>query len=229
MTAAIKDGIVAINGQKVESFLQPVNVEKDVVTFGGKRVGYRPSSRTYLMLNKPKGIISAAGDERGDKTVRDILPPKYLSTRLYPVGRLDKESTGLILLTDDGDLTYRLTHPKFEYEKEYLVRIEGKIKAEEKAELERGVPLEEGLTSPAMVREIRQRPFNYSITIHEGRKRQVRRMFARLGYVVLDLKRVRLGSLNLGTLGEGEVRELTPAEVKALRKGGPYRARAICK
>lgn len=222
MSEAIKAGRVTVNGRKVESFTQPVDAETDAVMFDGRRIVLHPERPVYLMLNKPAGIISAAGDERGDKTVMDIIPAKYGNTRLYPVGRLDKESTGLILLTNDGDLTYRLTHPKFEQEKEYLLRVEGRLKPEEKEALKQGLQLEDGRTAPAKVREIRLQPFNYSVTIHEGRKRQVRRMFARLGYRVLDLKRIRLGNLNIGTLAEGQVRELTPPEVKALRgRAGP--------
>ena len=138
---------------------------------------------------------------------------------LHPVGRLDKDSTGLILLTDDGDFTYRLTHPKFEHEKEYLVRIEGDLSAEEKTRLEKGLVLEDGRTSPAQIKKLNMPDYNYSITIHEGKKRQVRRMFARLGYRVLELKRVRLGPLGIGGLAVGETRELTPRELKALKKG----------
>ena len=219
MADAIKRGRVEVNGTVVEDFRQAVNARTDRVTIDGKPVGFKRESLVYVILNKPEGITATTSDERGDKTVMDILPKKYQHTRLYPVGRLDKESTGLILLTNDGDLTYRLTHPRFEHEKEYLVQIDGSLMPEEKMKLEKGLELEDGKTYPAAVREAKSPPFNYSIAIHEGRKRQVRRMFASLGYRVLELKRVRMGGISLGDLKEGDTRELSGAEIKALTNG----------
>lgn len=218
MTAVIKRGGVAVNGKVVESFNHPVDPAKDVITIDGKRVPAKAEPHVYLMLNKPGGVVSTTSGERGEKTVIDILPEKYRHIRLYPVGRLDKDSTGLILLTNDGDLIYRLTHPRFEQEKEYLVRIEGSLKPEEKVKLERGIELEEGKTSPARVKASRSPPFNYSVTIHEGKKRQVRRMFAALGYMVLELKRIRFANISLNALPEGEIRELTRAEIRSLQR-----------
>jgi 23S rRNA pseudouridine2605 synthase len=213
---AIKQGRVKVNGEIAEDFRQPVNVEADRISISGQPIDLKPRQLVYLILNKPKGIMSTTRDEGGRRTVIDILPEKYRRLRLYPVGRLDKDSTGLLLLTNDGELTNRLTHPRFEREKEYLVSIEGKLKPEEKRKLEQGIELEDGPTYPAAVKEIEAPPFNYSITIHEGRRRQVRRMFDSLGHPVLMLKRVRLGKLRLGNLREGEVRELSAQEVKSL-------------
>jgi len=214
---AIKNGRVEVNGEPVENFRHPVNTEADRVSVYGKLVDLKPRRTVYLMVNKPAGIITTTSDERGRKTVLDILPDKYRHLRLYPVGRLDKDSTGLLLLTNDGELTYRLTHPKFEHEKEYLIYIEGNLKPEEKRKLEKGLELEDGVTYPVVVKEIKSPPpFNYSITMHEGRKRQVRRMLANLGYQVLAIKRIRMGNLNLGNLPEGATRELTPEEVRGL-------------
>ena len=218
IAAAIKRGGIAVNGEIIQSFNEPVDPAKDVITIDGKLVSATAEPILYLILNKPKGIISSTGDTRGAKTVIDILPEKYRHIRLYPVGRLDKDSTGLILLTNDGDLTFRLTHPRFEQEKEYLVRTEQDLKPEEKMQLEEGIHLDDGKTSPARVKALRYPPFSYSITIHEGKKRQVRRMFAALGYRVLELKRIRFGSLRLGALPEGEIRELTASDVQSLRK-----------
>ncbi|MCJ7654385.1 MAG: rRNA pseudouridine synthase [Dehalococcoidia bacterium] len=219
---AIKNGRVEVNGEPVENFRHPVNPETDCVSVNGKLVDLKPRRTVYLMVNKPAGIITTTSDERGRRTVLDILPEKYRHLRLYPVGRLDKDSTGLLLLTNDGDITYRLTHPKFEHEKEYLIHIDGILKPDEKRKLEKGFELEDGMTYPVAVKEIAsQPPFNYSITMHEGRKRQVRRMLANLGYQVLTIKRIRMGSLNLGSLKEGFTRELTPAEVRALLAGKP--------
>jgi 23S rRNA pseudouridine2605 synthase len=222
---AIKNGRVKVNGKPVENFRHPVNPETDRVSINGKLVDLKPRRTVYLMVNKPAGIITTTSDERGRRTVLDILPEKYRHLRLYPVGRLDKDSTGLLLLTNDGELTYRLTHPKFEHEKEYLIHIEGILKPDEKRKLEKGFELEDGMTYPVVVKEIKSPlPFNYSITMHEGRKRQVRRMLANLGYQVLAIKRIRMGKLNLGNLKEGAIRELTTEEVCALLAARPLKS-----
>jgi 23S rRNA pseudouridine2605 synthase len=216
MAEAIKQGKVAVNGRTAESFTQPVNVARDRVTLNRQPVKLKPDAAICLMLNKPIGIVSTVSDEKGRTTVLDILPDRYKNIRLYPVGRLDKDTTGLILLTNDGDLTYRLTHPRFEHEKEYLVQTKGRLKREEIRKLERGIRLEDGPTHPASVKEVESPPYNYSITIHEGRKRQVHRMFERLGHPVLALKRVRIGNLRLGDLKEGKARRLSGQEITAL-------------
>ena len=216
MAEAIKQGKVEVNGEIAESFNHLVNPEKDRILFNGQAIDLKPDKIICLMLNKPEGIVSTASDEKGRRTVLNILPEKYRQYRLYPVGRLDIDTTGLLLITNDGDLTYRLTHPSFEYEKEYLVHIKGSLKTEEKQQLQRGILLEDGMTHPAKVREITLSPFNYSITIHEGRKRQVRRMFERLRHTVLALRRVRIGKLNLGDLKEGEIHQLNAKEIAAL-------------
>jgi 23S rRNA pseudouridine2605 synthase len=222
---AIKNGRVQVNGEPVENFRHPVNPETDRVSINGKPVDLKPRRTVYLMVNKPAGIITTTSDERGRQTVMDILPEKYRRLRLYPVGRLDKDSTGLLLLTNDGELTYRLTHPRFEHEKEYLIHIEGRLKPEEKRKLEKGFELEDGMTYPVVVKEIKSPlPFNYSITMHEGRKRQVRRMLANLGYQVLAIKRIRMGNLTLGNLKESAARELTPDEIRVLLTAKPPKA-----
>ncbi|MFA4835871.1 MAG: pseudouridine synthase, partial [Dehalococcoidia bacterium] len=118
---AIREGLVQVNKVTAEDFRQPIDTSKDIVTLNGKRVRPTQSQKIYLMLNKPVGIITTASDEMGRQSVLDIIPKKYRNLRLYPVGRLDKDSSGLLLLTNDGDLTYRLTHPKFEQEKEYWI------------------------------------------------------------------------------------------------------------
>ena len=216
---AIKNGRVVVNGEPVDNFRHPVNPETDRVSVYGKVVDLKPKRTVYLMINKPLGIITTTSDERGRTTVMDILPEKYRHLRLFPVGRLDKDSTGLLLLTNDGDITYRLTHPRFEHEKEYLIQIDGRLKPEEIRKLERGFELEDGMTYPVSVKEIKsQPPFNYSITMHEGRKRQVRRMLAILGYRIPALKRVRMGNLHLGSLREGATRELTSEEIRSLSR-----------
>ncbi len=220
MTAAIKAGKVSVNGIVAENFRQPVNIGSDRILFDGRTVKLEAEQVVYLMLNKPEGLLCTTSDDRGRRTILDILPEKYCRLRLYPVGRLDIDSTGLLILTNDGSLTYQLTHPKFEHEKEYLVQTDGTLQPREKQNMEHGVKLEDGITAPASIKEVRTLPpYNYSITIHEGKKRQIRRMFAHLGYRVKALKRIRMGNLILGNLREGETRQLTAHEVKSLLNG----------
>lgn len=218
---AIRQGRVQINGDVAEDFLRPVDPERETVTVDGETVTLKPEPMVYLMLNKPAGVLSTTRDERGRKTAIDILPQDYRRLRLYPAGRLDRDSKGLLLLTNDGDLTYRLTHPRFEHQKEYLISIREELKPAEKKMLEQGIQLEDGVTQPAVVRKLKTRPpFSYSITVHEGRKRQVRRMFERIGHPPLALKRVRIGSLRLGSLEEGQTRQLTLQEIRRLKQTG---------
>jgi len=217
---AIKWGRVTVNEKVAEDFRHPIDITSDRIALDGKPVNLKPAKLIYLMLHKPKDVVSTTSDEQGRRTVIDLLPTKYKHFKLYPVGRLDRDSTGLVILTNDGDLTYRLTHPKFEHEKEYLIVVKEKFSPEEKRKLEGGIELEDGLTYPAKVKEVKSTfPYHYSLTIHEGRKRQVRRMLETLGHAVISLKRVRMGRLTLGDLKEGAVRELTPQEIKALTAG----------
>ncbi len=215
MADAIKQERVSVNGQVTTDFRHPLS-PTDRVTLDGRPLALQAQEHVILMLHKPAGFVSTLSDERGRGKVTDFVPPRYRHLRLYPVGRLDADSTGLILLTNDGDLAYRLTHPRYEYEKEYLVQVKGKLAPEEQRALQRGVRLDDGVTIPAQVSEAASPPFNYSITIHEGRKRQVRRMFAAVGHRVLALKRVRMGNLALGDLPEGHTRVLGRRELETL-------------
>lgn len=219
VVSAIKQGRVTVNGKTVEGYTMPVFPGLDAVTCDGKQVKFKPSEMLVFMLNKPENVLSTTRDERGRKTVIDLLPERYRSLGLYPAGRLDYDSTGLLILTNDGNLTYRLTHPRFEHEKEYLVTITGKLTDEQKLMLEKGVQLADGMTYPAAIKEANDAAYTYSITIHEGRHRQVKRMFLAVGHEVKALKRIRIGKLELGNMAEGEVRKLTQAEVgKLLRR-----------
>ena len=214
---AIRLGKVQVNGSVIEDFSYLLNSSSDVVTVDGKRINLKSEPKVYLMLNKPVGVLSTVKDSKDRKTVINILPYKYRSLRIYPVGRLDKDSTGLLLLSNDGQLTYQLTHPKFEHEKEYLIRICQQLQPEAIRKIENGIQLDDGITYPAKIKKLSPTCYyNYSIVIHEGRKRQVRRMFDKLGYTVFALKRVRLGTLELGELKEGKIRELSTQEVKML-------------
>ena len=218
LATAIIKGLVTVNGQVVSDLRHPVNSDSDTIFVDGKPMGRKQKKYLYLMLNKPEGVLSAVTDGRDRKTATDFVPKKYRNLRLYPVGRLDMDTTGLLLLTNDGELTYRLTHPSFENEKEYLVELKGELKPEELARLSRGIQLDDGRTAPAKIKKLKNSPpFNYSIVIHEGKKRQVRRMFAALGhYHIPTLKRVRIDRLTLGDLKEGQIRELTAEEVQIL-------------
>lgn len=213
----IKQGRIQVNGEIAESFSYPVNLKKDIILMDGKSVKPKLKPKIVLMLNKPAGVLSTTRDDIGRKTVMDILPQKYGNIMLYPVGRLDRYTTGLLLLTNDGELTYQLTHPKFEHEKEYLIHLKDKLNSGEILNIERGIQLDDGITYPAVLKEtVAYPPFNYSITIHEGRNRQIHRMLAKLGHNVLALRRVRVSGLRLGKLPEGEVRELSTQEIERL-------------
>ena len=214
MSEAIKSGRVTVNGETVTGFNHPVDVQKDKVCLEGRPITTQSQKLIYIMINKPVDTVSTVSDELGRRTVLDLLPQEYRKYRLYPVGRLDKDSTGLILLTNDGEMANRLTHPRFEHEKEYAVSLNVPMKAAEMRRLEKGIMLEDGMTYPAKI--TRLKGGNYSIVIHEGRKHQVRRMFEAMGYSVKSLKRIRMGNLQLGSLAAGKVRELRWDEVQGL-------------
>jgi 23S rRNA pseudouridine2605 synthase len=214
----IRQRKVKVNDIPVDNFKHIVNPREDIITISGKRVNLSPHKTLTIALNKPAGVLSTTSDDRGRTTVIDILPVGYRNKGLYPAGRLDMESTGLLILTNDGNLTYKLTHPKFEHEKEYYVHVNDELTAAEKEQLERGIMLDDGMTYPAKVKQVKSSPpYNYSITIHEGRNRQVRRMLSELGHIILALKRVRIGNLKLGNLEEGKTRELSPADIRNIQ------------
>jgi len=194
-----------------------IDTQRDLVKLDGQDIQMAASEPIYLLLNKPPGILCTTCDQRGRRTVIDVLPPAWRECGLYPVGRLDLNSRGLVFLTNDGELAYRLTHPRFEKEKEYLVLLDRPMSDSDRQHFEKGLSLEDGLTHPARIsRKGKEQPL-YSVIIHEGRKRQLRRMFQSIAYAVRDLQRVRLGSLILGDLKEGVCRKLTAGEIKALK------------
>ncbi len=175
-------------------------------------------ARRYIVLNKPRGPISTVADYRGRQTVLDLLPAG--GERLYPAGRLDADTEGLLLITNDGDLTYRLTHPRYAVAKVYEAEIEGVLSTADISRLTQGMMLAEGHTGPAEVRVLRAGGDGslVEITVHAGRKRMVRRMFDAVGHPVTALRRTRIGPLVLGDLAPGRWRELTEDEVEGLRK-----------
>ena len=223
----VKEGLVEVNGVIASSYTEKVDPEVDSIAVTGSKLAGVSTRRVYLVLNKPEGYLSTTEDDRDRPTVLELLPERLRLAGLHPAGRLDEDSTGLLILTNDGQLTYELTHPRFEHEKEYFVATTGRLTDADVERLEKGVEVEEQMTWPARVKLLLgQSPYTYSITIHEGRKRQVRMMFAAIGQQVALLKRVRMGGLLLGDLEEREWRELTPPEVKDLMRKRPLEKRS---
>lgn len=173
----------------------------------------QPEEKIYIMLNKPRGYVSTVNDERGRKTVMDLLGS--LQERVYPVGRLDMDSEGLLILTNDGDLTNALIHPRYEVSKTYRATIAGDVTEEKLDRLRAGIELEDGLTAPAEVHSLGDN--RVEVTIHEGRNRQVRRMFAAIGCDVKRLTRIKFAGLTLENLPVGKCRALTAAEISRLK------------
>lgn len=211
----IAEGRVRVNGEVVTQLGTKVNPHRDIIEVDGRPLG-KPERPVYILLNKPRGVLSAARDVRGRKTVVDLVPAR---SRLYPVGRLDLDSEGLMLLTNDGALALRLAHPRYEHEKEYRVLVAGVPTEEALARLRAGVGLEGGRTRPAQV-EIEKSDGDtwLRMVLREGRKRQIRRMLEKVGYQVLRLIRVRMGPLQLGDLPAGAYRPLTRKELAAIRR-----------
>lgn len=205
----IRAGAVRINNHPAE--LSSQVEDGDSVTVEGKIVS--PKKQVYILLNKPKGYVTTLEDPYAPQKVTDLLPSKYKG--VFPVGRLDKDTTGLLIMTNDGDLAYKLTHPKFGKEKEYLVLADPKPAKNQLKELQEGVTLEDGPTKPAKIKVINNL---ISITITEGRKRQVRRMFEAIGSKVVELKRTRIDNIALEGLKEGQFRLLNKEEVESLKK-----------
>lgn len=212
----ITEGHVSVNGKIVIQMGTCINPEIDVVSVDGKPVGRE--EHIYIMLNKPVGYLSSCGDERGRKTVLDIITG--LDVRLYPVGRLDYDSSGLLLMTNDGDFSWLMTHPSHEIDKIYEVVIHGSPDSEKVKMLEEGIIVQGKKTSSAQLRLISsgEDDSRWHITIHEGRKRQVRMMFASIGHPVISLRRIALGKLILDDLEVGSYRHLTQAEINSLKE-----------
>ncbi len=213
----IAEGRVRVNGTVVTELGTKADPNKDHIKVDGKLINPKQPP-TYIMLNKPAGFMTTMADPEGRPTVHDLL--KGVKVRVYPVGRLDYNTEGLLLLTNDGDFAHLITHPKHEFPKTYLVKLKGVLDDGAIAALEAGVFLKDGKTAPARIRKIRKEEANswVDITIHEGRKRQVRRMFDHMGHSVIRLKRVKTGGLTLGDLAEGAYRHLTSPEVALLRE-----------
>ena len=208
----IAEGRVTVGGEVMTDPARDVS-DADTITVYGRPLNAHAETRVVYALNKPAGVVSTAKDTHGRRTVVDLVKTRG---RLYPVGRLDNDTTGLILLTDDGALAHKLTHPSFEVPKVYRAKVRHPpVRQAALRSLREGVQLEDGKTLPARVRQIG--PAELELTIHEGRKRQVRRMCEAVGHRVESLERVAFGSLRLGDLPRGQHRQLSPAEVQRLR------------
>ncbi len=215
----IRDGRVRVNGN-IAKIGDKADPAKDRIEVNGRLLSFSPSDKhLYIALNKPKGVLSSTEDElnQGRRTVRDLID---LPGHLYPVGRLDKQSEGLMLMTNDGQLAHRLTHPRFGHEKTYQVEVEGILLPDQIEQWRRGVMLDGRLTAPAKITVLEEHAgyTRLQIVMREGRKRQIRRIAANFDHPVRQLVRIRIGSLQLGNLPSGKWRRLNPHEIAALQK-----------
>ncbi len=218
----ITDGLVTVNGATVRELGVRVDPARDVVRVHGERV-FPATHKLYLLMNKPAGVVTTVSDPHGRRTVLDLLPAYWREERVYPVGRLDHNTEGLLLLTNDGDLALRLTHPRYALAKEYHALVERRPTPAELARLAAGIllPGETRPTAPARAWLLRGGDGDSAwvgLELHEGRNRQARRMFDAIGHPVIRLRRVRTGPLTLGDLAPGQTRELTVREAEILRR-----------
>jgi len=211
----IAAGRVAVNGQTAQ-LGRRIDPRTDCVSVDGQVL--EPERKIYILLNKPRGLVTTVRDTHGRGTVLDGL--ETLDERVFPVGRLDRDVEGVLFLTNDGDLAFRLTHPRFEVAKTYHAWVQGSMSLETAARLARGVQLEDGMTAPGRVRVLTRAKGQTQIelTIHEGRNREVKRMCSRVGHPVTRLTRVAFAGLTLGDLRTGEWRMLTSGEIASLKK-----------
>jgi 23S rRNA pseudouridine2605 synthase len=210
----ILEGRVTVNGKPAVLGMK-ADPLKDHIKLDG-RLLTKPERKVYMMFYKPRGVVTSLHDPEGRPTVKEYL--SGIRQRVYPVGRLDFDTEGLLLLTNDGDFAHRVLHPSKQVPKTYLAKVKGVLEEDELEKLRKGVKLEDGLTAPAKVKRIRALQMNswIEITIHEGRKRQVRRMLDKVGHPVIHLKRTKVGGIELGPLRPGELRHLSQEEIKRI-------------
>lgn len=211
----ILEGRVKVNGKKIDTPGLEINEFNDAVALDGRRITL-VSKKYYIMLHKPKGYVTTVKDDKGRKTVMELIK---IRSRLYPVGRLDYDTEGLLLLTNDGQLAYALTHPSHEVPKTYIAKIKGKISDTEVRQLRKGVEIDGKMTLPAVVKiiETDDEFSRVEVTIKEGRNHQIKKMFEVVGKEVVFLKRTAIGPLKLGGLGRGEYKNLTSKEIEILK------------
>ncbi len=213
----ILEGRVTVNGEVVSTLGAKANPLKDHIKVDGKLI-LRPEPKVYILLNKPRGYVCTTSDEKGRPTVLDLVA--NLKTRVYPVGRLDYNTEGVLLLSNDGELAKLVTHPRYHVPKRYLVKVRGTPQVDDLRKLEQGVELDDRLTAPCKIKihQRRQGSTWLDVTLHEGRYRQLRRMFAKIGHTTTRIKRIAYGCLTLEGLMPGESRPLTATELRQLRK-----------
>lgn len=213
----IQDGRVKVNGKIVQEMGCKVDPDKDLVMVDNRSICLK-EEKVYLILNKPVKVVTTLHDPQNRVIISDLL--KDVKTRIYPIGRLDYLTEGLLLLTNDGELAFRLTHPKFKVPKTYIAKVRNHITNDALKRLREGVMLEEGKTMPALVKILKSsQGFTLvEMTIHEGRNRQIRRMCKAVGYSVVALKRISFGPLSLGDMSPGQYRSLTQKEISTLKK-----------
>ena len=204
---------VTVDGKIISELGAKADAQKNKICVDGKELNFN-AEKIYILLNKPRGYLSTAKDDRGRRTVLDLV--SEIKERIYPVGRLDFDSEGLILLTNDGEFMNKLLHPKFKIEKTYRVKFRGELTQEKLNLLREGIELEDGLTAPAKISVINSS--TVEITIHEGRNRQIRRMFAAVGCKVIFLRRIKFAELTLKNVPVGKFRFLTAKEIDSLGK-----------
>lgn len=209
----IKNGKVTLNGKQTLELGLDINPEKDKIWINNKLIKQK-TAKIYLALNKPKGYITTLADEHGRRTVMLLVPPRK---NLKPVGRLDMDTEGLLLFSNDGEFINHLTHPKFECEKEYYAKIEGELTKNNQKKLEEGIIIDDTKTSKAKINIIKteKKRTLLTMTIHEGRNRQIRKMFDSIHHPVEYLQRIRIGRIKLGNLQKGKYRLLTTEEINA--------------
>lgn len=214
----VKAGLVTLNGEKVKSADVKADAVKDLITVDGECISYK--KHIYIMLNKPQGVVSAT-DDPVHKTVIDLVPPHLFRQGLFPAGRLDGDTTGFVLITDDGDFAHRILSPKNHIMKTYHATLDHTLTQEDIRSFTEGIELRDGtLCLEARVKMLTETPPVAEVKIHEGKYHQVKRMFAALGNKVIALKRVKMGGLSLDeSLTEGECREITAQELEIIQKG----------
>ena len=227
VVSLIEEGKVEVNGKVVLEKGFRVDPARDQIRVDGELLGTGPAQKkAYYIFYKPKGVMTTLQDPHAEKTVADYF--RMIPERLFPVGRLDRDTTGLLLMTNDGELAFRLTHPKFGVKKRYIARVRGSVTDEAVKRLEAGVELEEGMTAPCQIKIDKRdkKQTVLTVVLHEGKKRQIRRIFQKIGHGVTQLERLDFGPLSLSGMKIGEKRKLTAAEVAqlfevtGLKKGG---------
>ncbi|MCF8008752.1 MAG: rRNA pseudouridine synthase [Halanaerobiales bacterium] len=208
----ISEGRVKVNGKIIKEMGFKVDPKHDKILVDGEPI--QEEKKIYIKLNKPTGYITTVNDPHKRKKVTDLI--NGIDKRIYPIGRLDMDSSGLLLMTNDGDLTHKVTHPSYQLDKEYIVVVNGSLTKQEKNNFKKGIYLKEGKTAESKLEKVNQDSKNstYRVTIHQGINRQIRRMFKKLGYEVVSLKRIRIGNISLGNLQPGEYKLLSREKIQ---------------